>query len=569
MDALESFRRDVLETALTGLNLPREELKSLLENPPKEVDADLALPCFALARKLRRSPQDIAADASLGMKAVGLVKGVDASGSYLNFYADWGKLGALLLKEILGKKGKYGSGEAKKQKIMVEFAHPNTHKAFHVGHVRNISFGEALSRLLGFAGFGVVRANYQGDIGPHVAKCVWGLKNLGLKTPDKNRGVWLGRVYANASKRISGKKELEEEVKEINRKLYSGEDKKLNSMLKETRKWSLDYFDSVYRDFGARFDRLYFESEVEGPGIKLAKELLKKEIAKKSEGAIVMDLKKWDLGVYVLLTRDGTPLYSVKDFILAGLQEKEFHPDRIIHVVGTEQNLHFKQLFKSLERVNPKIAKKEFHLSYELVNLKSGKMASREGTVITYDELKKEVLSHAASETKKHARAEGSVGGMKKLNEMIATGAIKYDMVKQSPEKVIVFDWKQALSFDGNAAPYLQYTHARCSSIFEKGGIKKPGKFEARHLNGKKEILLMKKLLLFPEAVQAAARDMRPHYIANYVFELATLFNDFYQNVPVLKSGKEREARLALVKASQQAIHNSLQLLGIEAPDRM
>ncbi|MBL7160546.1 MAG: arginine--tRNA ligase [Candidatus Aenigmarchaeota archaeon] len=550
MDPYEKLKADIIKS----IALP----EAALETPPQITGADLALPCFSLAKKFKKPPAAIARELAEKAKPRGLISRIEATGPYLNFFADWESLGNLLLNEILAKKEGFGSGKMK-EKIMVEFAHPNTHKAFHIGHIRNIALGESLSRLLEKSGYKVVRTNYQGDIGPHVAKCLWGLLHLGKTPPAKDKGIWLGEIYAEANQKISDNPKREEEVREINKKLYAG-DPSLRKLWKQTRKWSLDYFESVYKDFGSKFDRLYFESEVEAPGIKLAKTLLNKGVAKKSEGAIVMDLKKWDLGVYVLLTQDQTPLYSVKDFVLASLQDKEFHPSRIIHVVGTEQILHFRQLFKSLELTNPVVAKKENHLPYELVNLKSGKISSREGRVITYDSMKKEILAHAIKETKKH-----SPNAPAKTAESVALGGIKYDMIKQSPEKTIMFDWEQALSFEGNAAPYLQYTHARACSILRKA---KPGKCDARHLKEEKELLLMRKLLTFPGTVQAAARDLRPHYIANYAYQLASLFNDFYQAIPVIGSPQEK-ARLALVQAVQLTLGNSLKILGITAPEKM
>jgi arginyl-tRNA synthetase len=555
----ENLRSDALKS-IKAAGLSKKEV--VFEFPPPGIGSDLALPCFSLAKKTGKRPDRIALDISGKARPSGLIKRVEPSGPYVNFYADWKKLGNMLLAEILEKKEKFGRQKGG-GKVMVEFAQPNTHKEFHMGHVRNICLGESVCRILEFAGFRVIRANYQGDIGPHVARCLWGVINLKERPPSKGRGRWLGKIYAMANRKIEECRK-EDEARIINQKLYGG-DRKIRKLWKETRKWSLDYFDSIYREFGTVFDRLYFESEVEGPAVKLAKSLLKKGTARMSEGAIVMDLKKFNLGVFVLLTKDQTPLYSVKDLVLAGLQEKEFRPEKIIHVVAAEQKLYFRQLFKTLEIVNPRVAGKEFHLSYELVNLRSGKMSSRLGQVITYDELKSEVLRHAISVTRKH-----SPRAPEKTPEVVAMGAIKYDMLKQSPEKTITFDWKQALSFEGNAAPYIQYTHARTCSIFAKAGIKKTGKFDAGLLDGKRESGVLKKLFEFPAAVESAARDYRPHYIANYVFELASLFNDFYQNVPVLKSSPDkRMARIALVKACQQVIKNSLFLLGIEAPEKM
>ena len=540
---------------------------SLLEKPPRPEMGDLAFPCFSLAKARKKSPVEIAGEISNKMKPGGSIRKIEATGPYVNFYADWGRLGSLVLKEAAVKKEKYGSGSRLKKTVMVEFAHPNTHKAFHIGHVRNITLGESLSRVLDFSGYDAVRVNYQGDIGPHVARCLWGLLNLGIREPAKDRGRWLGEIYAKASRKATDPK-VEEEMKQINKDLYAGK-KDLVAFWKKTRKWSLDYFNDIYRDFWVKFDRLYFESQVEAEGIRLAKRLLDKGIAELSDGAIVMNLEKHGLGVYILVTQDGTPLYSVKDFVLAGLQEKDYGPGRIIHVVGSEQELHFRQLFRSLEITNPTVAKKEYHLSYGLVNLPSGKMKSREGQVILYEDLKEKLIKLALKLTKKK-NPKLSKKDLEKTARIVALGALKYDMIKVSPEKTIIFDWDRALSFEGNNAPYLQYTHARCCSIVRKSGIRAIGKFNASLLKEEKEIAVIRKISEFPEIVAKSARELRPHVVASYTYELCDMFNEFYQFVPVLKADREtRAARMALVRAVQITLRNALNLLGIEAPERM
>jgi arginyl-tRNA synthetase len=237
-------------------------------------------------------------------------------------------------------------------------------------------------------------------------------------------------------------------------------------------------------------------------------------------------------------------------------------------VVGSEQELHFRQLFKSLELMKSPIAKKEYHLSYGLVNLESGKMKSREGQVILYEDLKDRMLERAGKITKQK-NPKLSKSELEKTARLVALGALKYDMVKVSPEKTILFDWDRALSFEGNNAPYLQYTHARCCSILRKAG-KRPGKYDASALKESKETAVLRQLAGFPGLVEKAAREMRPHYVATYTYELCDIFNEFYQFVPVIKAPKrEMAARLALVDAVRITLRNALELLGIEAPGKM
>jgi len=548
--------------------LKREGLDaSLVERPPRPEMGDLAFPCFELAKKRKSNPAGLASDIALKLRPTGVLGKIAAMGPYVNFYADWERLGELVLKQALKENEKYGSSSRQKKKIMVEFAHPNTHKTFHIGHLRNITLGESLSRILDFAGNDVIRANYQGDIGPHVARCLWGILHLGLKEPKENKGKWLGDIYAAMGKKAADPK-VDAGIRQINRDLYAGKPDILK-LWQKTRKWSLDYFDGIYKDFGVRFDRLYFESEVEKPGVKLAKKLLDEKTAKLSDGAIIMDLEEYGLGIFVLLSQDGTPLYSIKDFILADLQEKEFKPDRIVHIVGSEQDLYFRQLFKSLETVNPDVARKEHHLSYSLVNLESGKMSSREGNVILYEDLRERLLGVAGKLTKKK-NPKLKKKEMEAIAGIVAMGALRYEMIKVSPEKTIVFDWVRALSFEGNNAPYLQYTHARCCSISRKSGLEEISNFDANVLLEDREIKLIKKVSEFPEIVEKSAKEMRPHYIATYAYELCDAFNEFYQFVPVINSEERlRKARLALVSAVRITLRNALRLLGIEAPESM
>jgi len=583
MNPSDKLREQVLKHLAVAVAMPKKGVEVVLEKPPEGLGADLAFPCFLLSKKLKKDPRIIAidvvnklakTDAAKAKKTASLIADVRAVGPYVNFYADWGRLNGLVLKDILKQRGKYGSSKQSKERVMTEFAHPNTHKAFHIGHVRNICLGESISRLLAFSGKKVIRANYQGDIGPHVAKCLWGYINIHKKKAPKGRGIdkglWLGEVYARASQKVRGNDKLEAEVREINSKLYAG-DKDMVKLWKQTRQWSLDYYERVYRDFGAKFDRLYFESEVEKPGKAAALGLLKKGLAKKSQGAVVMDYEKDGLGIFVLLTQDGNPLYGAKDLGLAKLQVKEHRPDSILHIVGTEQNTYFRQLFRTFGLMDKGLAKKEHHICYELVNLPTGKMSSRTGTVITYDKLRKKLASLARKVTaQKNPKLKGKA--LERAAEIVALGALKYGMLMVSPEKTILFDWDRALSFEGNSAPYIQYSHARACSILRKSGKAIPATASiGKGLGSEQEIALTRHLAAFPETAAHAARDLRPHYMANYAYDLATKFNEFYEKSPVLSAPtKELKAsRLALVKAARIVMGNALELLGIGAPERM
>lgn len=566
MVSIERFREEVRGKIAKASKVKEKDV--VLEKPPQPGFGDLAFPCFTLSKKLRKSPPQIAQELAGEIKPSGLVVRIEQKGGYLNFFADWDRMGQKTVEEVLEKGEDFGKAERKKENVMIEFCHFNTHKAVHIGHIRTACLGESLSRILEFSGYRVIRANYQGDIGPHVARCIWGfLKLHGGREPPEDKGKWLGQVYAEASRRLKEDEELKKEVDEINKKIYAG-DPKISGIWKRTRKWSLDYFGRIYKSFGINFDRLYFESEVEKPGTAISKKLLKKGIAKESEGAIILDMEKYGLGMFLLLKSDGTPLYSAKDMGLADLKSKEYNIHRSIHVVGSEQKLYFQQLFKAFELSKSPLAGKSYHLCYELVNLPTGKMASREGEVVLYEDVLKEMENHARKETKKR-NTKMKEEELEKISRDISLASMKYDMIKMSPTKTIIFDLKKSLDFEGNAAPYLQYSYARARSIMRKAD-KFPEKFDISLLKEPHERHMMQMLSEFNEVVRKAGEDMRPHYVANFCYELCTKFNEFYQFFPVLKAkGGIRIARLALVGSVAQVISNSLRLLGIEVLERM
>jgi arginyl-tRNA synthetase len=564
MNPLDEFRSEVSRILAKDAGLKPEEI--ILEKPPAGF-GDLAIPCFTLSKKFRKSPEAIAKELAGKLKPSGLVVRIEQKGGYLNFFADWDKIGQDTVAAVLSERDDYGRANARGN-VMVEYCHFNTHKAVHIGHVRTACLGESLSRILEFSGSSVTRVNYQGDIGPHVARCIWGMMKLhGGKGPEKDKGKWLGTVYAEASKKLKENEDAAKEADEINRKIYAG-DHGLEKIWRETRKWSLDYFDSIYKEFGIIFDRLYFESETEKPGTEIAKKLLKKGIAKESEGATLIDLEKFGLGIYILIKSDGTPLYSAKDLGLAELKTAEYKKiDKSVHVVGSEQKMYFQQLFKTFELMGSPLAGKSHHLCYELVNLPTGKMASREGVVVLFEDVLAELEKHAKEETEKRNEKMDKKES-ERISKAIALASLKYDMIKTSPSKTIIFDWKAALDFEGNAAPYLLYTHARANSILKKA--EKPESYDLSLLKEPHERALVKLISEFPEVVKKSAEDMRPHYVANFCYDLSTRFNEFYQFVPVLKAEKDlMRARLAIVEAAVQVLKNALNLIGIEALESM
>jgi len=552
------------------INILKKEVKApiILETPQNKEFGDYSFPCFSLAKKYKKNPIEIAQELNKKIKPSKLIEKIEVKGPYINFFVNKEKLTTNTLKEIYKKKDNYGKGAKKNKTIMVEFFHANTHKGVHIGHIRNICLGEAFSRTLEFDGFKVIRANYQGDIGPHVAKCLWGYMNLKQKPQKKQKGIWLGKVYAEANKRSVENEKIQNEIKEINKKLYS-RDKKIVELWKKTRKYCLDDFKELYKDFKVKFNRLYFESEVEKRGVEIAKSLLKRKIAKKSEGAVIINLKKYKLGIYVALTQDGHAVYHSKDLALAELKLKEYKLDKSIHVVGKEQELYFNQLFKTFELIKSKLANKSLHLIYGLVMLPEGKMSSREGTLILYSNLIEKILLAAEKEIKKRYK-KLSKQELEKRKNKIAFSALKFSMLNRQNNKQILFDWDKALQFEGDTGPYVQYAHARICSVLKKHRKKIDLKVDFSLLKKKEELDLINLLREFPDLVKETSNSCKPYLITFYLLKLAQSFNDFYEKCQILKEKSSlKKARLILINCVKQVLKNSLYLLGIEAPEKM
>ncbi len=539
--------------------------------PPKPEMGDLCFPCFEIAKAQKRNPVEVAKELESGMLNLepGMLEQVKAVGPYVNFWLN----GSAVAKEILAgieKAGKkYGvHSEGKKHRVMVEFAHPNTHKAFHIGHLRNIITGESIVRLLENEGYKVIRANYQGDVGMHIAKCLWGVSRMMdeyesvKKLSLSERAAFLGRAYAKGSQAFEESETVKVEIVEFNDKIYS-DDRSIRSLYKTTRKWSLEYFNTIYKRVGSHFDRLYFESETYKQGIAIVQKFVEKGVFRTSEGAIIYPGSEHGLHDRVFINSKGFPTYEAKDVALAALQFKEYKPERIIHVVAREQTEYFKVVFRAIEDTLPASKGKEFHLSYGWVQLKEGKMSSRTGNVVLgewlLDEAEKGVLE---------AAKESTVKGNSSDTKKIALAAVKYGFLKTGVHNDIAFDIHDAVNLMGDSGPYLLYIVARIKSILRKEPKAKSQKPKVKQFPNLIEPLekqLLLKLAEYPDATRRAAEDLDPSQIAKYLFDLAQTFNTFYHACPVLQAeGDVRVFRLRLIRAVEQVMERGLRLLGIE-----
>jgi len=521
-----------------------------------------------LTKILKKSPFEIAQEIAKNLPKDLSIKKVEVlKPGFINFWISDEFL-VLNVSDLLKKEKfnypKYHLG--KNKKIMVEFAHPNTHKLFHIGHLRNISTGESIVRILEAAGNKVIRSNYEGDVGLHIAKCLYGIQNSKFKIHNlkklQEKIEFIGKMYSSGTKTYEDDEKAKQKIIEINKKIYNN-DPEIMPLWTETRQWSLDYFEENYKRFYSHFDRLYFESEFYKRGVEIVKQSLEKGILEKSQGAIIFNGKKYGLDIRVFINSLGFPTYEGKELALA---EKEFSDfgelDKIIHVVTPEQTSFFKVTFKVEELIDEKKYKnKQYHLIYEWVKLKQGKMSSREGNIVEanwlIDEVKKKILE--------------KFKGDEETAEILAVASAKYSFLKNGAQSIIHFDIDESIAVDGNSAPYLIYTYVRCQSVLRKVNNYLPhGRGIDNTTLNKDELNVLRIINQFPETVQQAAIQFAPNLIANYLYELAQKYNYFYQKNKILESEeKTKQFRLMLTQATGKVIKEGLYLLGIKTVEKM
>ncbi len=501
---------------------------------------------------------------------------VEAVNGYLNLYYETERYAQHVVASVLQEKEFFGRSAPNNQQVMVEFSQPNTHKAFHVGHLRNVILGDSICRLLNAAGYKVVRANYIGDIGLHVIKWLWVyLKNHNGETPGADRTRWMGEIYSEADA-LYDDPDVKAEVKALFGK-WDQREPEIVALWKQSRGWSLEGFDQVYQRLGVEFNRIYFESDVEDSGKVVVDELIEKGLAKdeRPEGAVIIPLDEI-LGleekyrVLVILRSDGTSLYSTKDLALAAQKFDEYQLDKSIYVIDVRQSLYMQQIFKTIELLGHSWADKCHHLAYEIVNLPGNvTMSSRDGTVVLFDDLINEATRRALVIVKEK-NPELASELQQNVAEAVALGAIKYSMLSRDSTKIVTFDWESALDFNGQAAPYIQYAAVRANSILRKSGIVLGECLVPSHTLRKEEVELIDLITRLPAEVKRAAEEYKPLLIANLSFEIAKAFSNFYRECPVLQAPEnEKNFRIYLVAAAKQALSNALNLLGIKSPDVM
>ena len=568
-------RNEIVSILKKALSKLKYETDIKLEKPPEEKMGDFAFPCFSIAKTAKKSPNLIADEVIRTIEKTSWVEKIEKNGAYINFFINQKKTASETLELIIKNKEKYGFLDQKNKKVIVEHTSANPNGPLHVGRARNPIIGDTIARIYKTAGYNVETQFYLDDMGKQVAILAWGLNNLDPKQIpqsdyEKADHQKVG-FYQKANEIMEKDEKIAEEINEIIRKIEKGDTETLK-LIHTAYKPVLEGIKQSMKRINITIDRFIPESTfVKDKTVDTVVEKLKKsEYCGVEDGAYYIDMEPFGVQgrntKFFFLRKDGTTLYATRDIAYHLWKNKQ--ADVLINILGEDHKLESKQVEVALKIIGAK--KLPTVIFYSFVSLPEGKMSTRRGRVVYLDELIDECIKRAYAEVKKRRGKELSEKKMKEIAEKIGIGALRYNIIKVQPEKGITFKWEEALNFDGNSSPFIQYAHARACSILSKNK-EKISRTDASVLNHTSELNLVKKLAELPLVVEEAYTGFKPHIIASYLFSVASLFNQFYRDCPVIheKNQELRKARLSLVDATRIILRNGLNLLGIVAPEEM
>lgn len=583
--------KETLNAVKALYNIELQESDVNLQETRKEFQGEVTIVTFPLTRYSKKSPEQTGVEIGEYLKKnLSEISNYNVIKGFLNLSVADPYLVDLFRNEIQGSD--FGVFPARGEKVMVEYSSPNTNKPLHLGHIRNNLLGYSVSQILSAYGYEVIKANLVNDRGIHICKSMLAWQKFGNgETPEStglkgdhlvgNYYVVFDKEYKKQVEQLKEEGMLDEEakrnaplIKEAQHMLQKWEagDPEVLSLWKMMNQWVYDGFDATYNRLGVGFDKFYYESDTYLLGKDLIEEGLEKGVFfKKEDHSVWIDLTADGLDEKLVLRGDGTSVYITQDLGTAQLKFNDFKMDKSIYVVGNEQDYHFKVLFLILEKLGKAWAKGLYHLSYGMVDLPSGKMKSREGTVVDADDLMDEMVVTARSRTEELGKVDGFSDEEKEsLYHMIGLGALKYFLLKVEPKKRLLFDPNESIDFQGNTGPFIQYTHARICSVLAKANVPAFAYDSVTAVSSTERELILT-LRKYPVVLENAAREFSPAQLANYAYELAKLYNKFYHEEPILKAEDSdiRNFRLALSGTTASIIKKSMQMLGIEVPERM
>ncbi len=562
----------IIQEALKNLSI--DESNFSIEHPDDFKNGDystnVAMVC---AKSLKTNPKELAEKIKLELEKnlINEISKVETAGpGFINFYLSR-EFFTESVGEVLNKKENWGKNQILSgKKIMVEYTDPNPFKPFHIGHLMTNAIGESISRIVEFSGAKTVRANYQGDVGPHVAKAIYGIMKMGLPSDGMSIGEkahYIGKCYTEGSNLYDTDENIKKEIEVINKKVYDKTDGEVNKIYDWGRAITLEAFEEIYKLLGTKFsDGCYFFESIMAPiGEKIVRENVGK-VFTESDGAIVFHGGEYDkkLHTRVFINSQGLPTYETKEIGLTVTKFEKENPDLSIVVTATEQAEYMKVVQKAISLIHGDYESRMNHITHGMMRFASGKMSSRKGNVITGESLLHDSMDMVLEKMKEREMGDEEKN---KISEVVGVSALKYSILKSSLGSDIIYDPLKSVSFEGDSGPYLQYTSVRANSILNKA--------KDFNTDDKKDIPeevteLEKYIYQFPEVVEHAYEKLEPHHIATYLTELASSFNTFYGNTQILKEeNKNALYHLNLIKAFYQTMKNGLWLLGIEIPERM
>lgn len=566
--------QNIIKEALTSLDIQETEIA--LVHPEDLGHGDYATNvALVVANKIGENPIALAENliSFINTHKPEEVERVDIAGpGFINFYLTE-HFFAQSIREILDAGDDFGKSDVfKGQKMLVEYTDPNILKPFHVGHLMANCIGEALAHLFEASGAEVVRANYQGDVGMHVAKALWGIQKLINEKPTDRASLsekiaFIGKAYVEGATAFEGDESAQVAIKKINKQVYEKDDEDIEELYQWGRKVSLDHFEEIYAMLGTRFDHYFFESDVAYDGKQIVEEYLEKGVFEESSGAIIFDGEKHSLHKRVFINSEGIPTYEAKDI---GLNIRKFNLiddiDESIIITANEQDEYFKVVLKALEEIRPDIAQKTKHMSHGMMRGLGGKFSSRKGNAPGGVELIEELRSRVRTILEERDLSEEE---KERIAEQVAVGAIKFTVLRGSIGKDIVFDIEQSISLEGDSGPYVQYAHTRANAVVEKArglGITPSVTSE----DGWETCVLERMLYQLPEVVERAGSEHAPHHLATYLLQVASTFNSFYGQERIADTeDKSAPYKLAITHAVRHILKNGLTILGIPVPKRM
>lgn len=557
--------KNLIKTAISELGIP--EVSFVVEHPGDLSHGDYSTNvAMVLAKQAGKNSRDLASDIveALSKNLPSEISQVEALGpGFINFYLSR-EFFAQSIKEILEQKQNWGgNGLLSGKKVMIEYTQPNPFKPFHIGHLMSNAIGESISRIVEFSGAKTIRANYQGDVGPHVAKAIWGIMNSGESYVGKT-ALWIGEQYAKGSDAYDVGGETKDAMDAINKKVYEKTDSEINEIYDWGRKVTLEAFEEIYKILGTKFDYYFFESQMAPIGQKIVQDNIGK-VFSESDGAIVFHAENYDpkLHTRVFINSKGLPTYETKEIGLTVTKFEKENPDMSIITTAIEQGEYMKIVTKALSLIHPDYEARMKHITHGMMRLASGKMSSRKGNVVTGESLIQDSMDVVRG---KIAERDFTDAEKESIAQMVGVAALKYSILRSSLGSDIVYDFEKSISFEGDSGPYLQYTGVRAQSILRKAETENVQASFGDIPN--ETVMLEKTLYRFPEVVSHAYTTLEPHHIVVYLSELASEFNSFYASTRILESD-HAPYYIALTEAFHQTMQNGLYLLGIKVPEKM